>query len=125
MQASQAGEKWLLGVDTVGVFIGVGLDWCQIKHFIFDEGDGLFVIKKNEFYREDTPRRRISPAPEADPTEAALKAALYLLGNDADRASIGEKPWGDNGANSVVQILRYTIAQLHHPYSDAKSDGDH
>jgi hypothetical protein len=37
------------------------------------------------------------------------RAALWLIGNDADRARIGKKPWGENGAGSVVGILRAAL----------------
>jgi hypothetical protein len=42
---------------------------------------------------------------------AACSSALYLLGKDADRAAIGEKPWGSAGAESVPETLRAALAK--------------
>ena len=42
---------------------------------------------------------------------AACHAALYLLGRDAGRATIGAKPWAPHGAESVPEILRAAIAK--------------
>jgi hypothetical protein len=39
----------------------------------------------------------------------ACKAALYLMGNDADRRMIGEKPWGNRGAETVPDMLRAAL----------------
>jgi hypothetical protein len=41
---------------------------------------------------------------------AACKAALYLLGNDADRQSIGAKPWDKRGAEHMLPMARAAIA---------------
>ena len=38
--------------------------------------------------------------------ERAARAALYLVGNDADRKKIGNKPWGNAGAEPVPRMLR-------------------
>jgi len=42
----------------------------------------------------------------AERAEEASRAALYLLGTDADRAAIGPKPWGQRLANAVIDMLR-------------------
>jgi hypothetical protein len=52
--------------------------------------------------------RLIATAPDL---LAACQAALYLLGDDADRAAIGVKPWAPRGAESVPEILRAAIAK--------------
>ncbi len=64
-----------------------------------------------------------------DPTEAAywkevekvkvlrhgVEAALWLLGNDADRASIGDKPWAPLSAVAVPGILRAALKAARRP----------
>ena len=43
------------------------------------------------------------------------EAALYLLGTDADRKRIGERPWLPAGATSVPHILRRALGYIEEP----------
>lgn len=53
MKGPRVGERWEVGGIAGLVFLGVGLDFGQRKYLIFQDGDVLFVITKDEFYAAD------------------------------------------------------------------------
>lgn len=62
-EGPKPGENWTVFLDEDMIYVGMAWDIYRKKHLVFkqkgDDSD-LFVISKDEFYRTDTPKRKVS-----------------------------------------------------------------
>lgn len=67
LKGPRPGEVWSVGGYENLVFLGVGRDFCQEKHFVFKDGEGMFVITKDDFYAADLFKEKQFSSPHVPP----------------------------------------------------------